>query len=77
MKANIKTQIIISPSRYDDSAFAGNSGYYMVKCSRCINPGSAQHEIPISATYKLMYVPYFPLLMNLNRQVNSKFNELG
>jgi len=35
------------------------SGYYVVKCPRCIDAGSARHEIPFSETYKLMYVPYF------------------
>ncbi len=32
---------------------------YLVKSSRCIDAGSARHEILISATYKLMCVPYF------------------
>ena len=35
------------------------SGYYVVKSSRCIDAGSARQEIPISPTYKLMYVPHF------------------
>jgi hypothetical protein len=34
-----------------------------VKCSWRIYTGSARHAIPISATYKLMFVPYFLLML--------------